>query len=143
MRAVVDTPEHPLWRFGTPARGVRALRALRRAVPALQQWAAATGYRELRVADQPSFDGADLVLVAGRASSPETRRLVAAALHDRLPVHLVDDVRRVDLRWLAGARRVDITAAASAPPGLVDDLIRCLSGLGPVTVRFTLSREVI
>jgi 4-hydroxy-3-methylbut-2-enyl diphosphate reductase len=64
----------------------------------------------------------------------------------------VDDAGEVDLGWLAGARRVGITAGASAPPHLVDDLVRTLTGLGPLTlretqvvdedIRFTLPREV-
>jgi 4-hydroxy-3-methylbut-2-enyl diphosphate reductase len=41
----------------------------------------------------------------------------------------------VDLGRLAGVTRVGLTAGASAPPHLVDDLVRCLSGLGRVTVR--------
>ncbi|MDQ7905762.1 4-hydroxy-3-methylbut-2-enyl diphosphate reductase [Phytohabitans sp. ZYX-F-186] len=349
VRAVVDTPDHPLWSLGTPARGVRALRALRRAAPALRQWAAATGPRELLLASPRSFcagveravdivrraldrhgppvyvrrqivhnvhvvreleergavfvtevdevpegavvvlaahgvapavraeaearhlsvidatcplvakvhaevrryagrgstvflighgdheevegtvgeapehvvvvedlaaaatvtapdpsrvayamqttlavdeaegiadvlrgrfpalDGprrddicyattnrqravaavareADLVLVVGSENSSNSRRLVEVAERAGAPAHLVDDVGQVDLRWLAGARRVGITAGASAPPHLVDDLVHCLSGLGPVTVRetettredvrFTLPREV-
>jgi 4-hydroxy-3-methylbut-2-enyl diphosphate reductase len=45
VRAVVDTPAHPLLRPGTPARALRALRNLRRAAPAIVAWAAATGER--------------------------------------------------------------------------------------------------
>jgi 4-hydroxy-3-methylbut-2-enyl diphosphate reductase len=94
----------------------------------------------------------DLVLVVGSDNSSNSRRLVEVAAREGPPAYLVDDVGQVDLRWLAGARRVGITAGASAPPRLVDELVRCLSGLGPVTVRetettrenvrFTLPREV-
>ena len=41
VRTIVDTPDHPLWRLGTVWRGIMALRALRRAAPAIAQWAAA------------------------------------------------------------------------------------------------------
>jgi 4-hydroxy-3-methylbut-2-en-1-yl diphosphate reductase len=41
LRAVVDTPEHPLFGLGTLRRGVRALRALRAAAPVIRQWAVA------------------------------------------------------------------------------------------------------
>jgi 4-hydroxy-3-methylbut-2-enyl diphosphate reductase len=41
VRTIVDTPDHPLWRPGTVWRGIRALRALRRATPAIAQWTAA------------------------------------------------------------------------------------------------------
>jgi 4-hydroxy-3-methylbut-2-enyl diphosphate reductase len=69
-----------------------------------------------------------------------------------VPAHLVDDVGELDLRWLAGVHRVGVTAGASAPDHLVDDVVSCLSGLGPVTVTtattgtesisFTLPKEV-
>lgn len=39
VRTIVDTPDHPLWRPGTVARGVIALWTLRRAAPALVEWA--------------------------------------------------------------------------------------------------------
>jgi 4-hydroxy-3-methylbut-2-enyl diphosphate reductase len=94
----------------------------------------------------------DLVLVVGSQNSSNSHRLVEVATAEGTPSHLVDDAAEVDLRWLAGARRVGITAGASAPPRLVDDLVRCLSGLGEVhvretqvvdeDVRFTLPREV-
>lgn len=41
VRAVVDTPVHPLVSAGTIPRGTRALRSLRRAAPVLTAWAAA------------------------------------------------------------------------------------------------------
>ena len=56
------------------------------------------------------------------------------------------------LAWLAGDRRIGITAGASAPPQLVDDLIAAIAGLGPAPVHeviaqpedvhFTLPKEV-
>jgi 4-hydroxy-3-methylbut-2-enyl diphosphate reductase len=94
----------------------------------------------------------DLVLVVGSANSSNSRRLVEVAEREGTPAHLVDDAGDVDLAWLAGARRIGVTAGASAPPHLVDDLVRCLRGLGPVDVReervtdedvhFTLPKEV-
>ena len=43
VRAIVDTPAHPLVSLGTLPRGSRALRALRRAAPVLSAWAAGRG----------------------------------------------------------------------------------------------------
>jgi 4-hydroxy-3-methylbut-2-enyl diphosphate reductase len=77
----------------------------------------------------------DLVLVVGSANSSNSVRLVEVAERAGVPAHLVEDAGEVDLRWLAGTSRVGITAGASAPPHLVDDLVRSLSGLGPVSVR--------
>ncbi|MFL6072573.1 MAG: 4-hydroxy-3-methylbut-2-enyl diphosphate reductase [Mycobacteriales bacterium] len=94
----------------------------------------------------------DLVLVVGSANSSNSQRLAEVAAREGTPAYLVDDLGEVDLRWLAGTRRVGVTAGASAPPHLVDDLLDGLAGLGPVTVRetrvaaedirFTLPREV-
>ena len=62
-------------------------------------------------------------------------RLVEVAERAGVPAHLMEDAGQVDLRWLAGTTRVGVTAGASAPPHLVDDLVRALSGLGRVSVR--------
>ncbi|MDT7617636.1 MAG: 4-hydroxy-3-methylbut-2-en-yl diphosphate reductase [Pseudonocardiales bacterium] len=95
---------------------------------------------------------ADLVLVVGSPNSSNSVRLAEVASRGGVPAHLVDDAGELDLRWLADARRVGVSAGASAPGHLVDDLVTTLSGLGPVTVtttttdtediRFTLPKEV-
>lgn len=77
--------------------------------------------------------GCDVVLVLGSANSSNSRRLVEVAQRSGVPAHLVEDAGEVDLRWLAGAARIGVTAGASAPPMLVDDLIDSLGGLGPLT----------
>jgi 4-hydroxy-3-methylbut-2-enyl diphosphate reductase len=79
----------------------------------------------------------DLVLVVGSANSSNSQRLVEVAEREGVPAHLVEDAGDVDLRWLAGAGRVGLTAGASAPLHLVSELLRCLAGLGPLTVRET------
>jgi hypothetical protein len=164
VRSIVDTMDHPLWRPGTLARGVAGLRALRRAVPALEQWARATGPREVLLASAAPATtdrqqavravarACDLVLVVGSANSSNSLRLVEVARREGVPAQLVDDAGEVDLAALAGAGRIGITAGASAPPHLVDELVHCLTGLGPVDVRnthvadediqFTLPKEV-
>jgi 4-hydroxy-3-methylbut-2-enyl diphosphate reductase len=96
--------------------------------------------------------GSDLVLVVGSTNSSNSLRLVEVAEREGVRAHLVDDAGDVDLAWLAGVRRIGITAGASAPPHLVDELVHCLAGLGPLTlsetrivdedIRFTLPREV-
>lgn len=95
---------------------------------------------------------ADLVLVVGSTNSSNSQRLVEVARRQGTNAYLVDDVSEVDLRWLAGAQRIGITAGASAPPHLVEELTRCLAGLRRDRVResqvadedvqFTLPREV-
>jgi 4-hydroxy-3-methylbut-2-enyl diphosphate reductase len=77
----------------------------------------------------------DLVLVLGSDNSSNSHRLVEVAERCGTAAYLVEDGSAVDLRWLSGARRVGVTAGASAPPHLVDELVRTLSGLGQVTVQ--------
>ncbi|MDH2414482.1 4-hydroxy-3-methylbut-2-enyl diphosphate reductase [Nocardioides sp. CER19] len=96
--------------------------------------------------------GADVVIVLGSTNSSNSQRLVEVAAAEGTPAHLVDDLAEVELSWLAGTRRVGLTAGASAPPRLVDEVVAGLSGLGHVevreahvaseNVRFTLPREV-
>ncbi|WP_246281618.1 4-hydroxy-3-methylbut-2-enyl diphosphate reductase [Fodinicola acaciae] len=97
-------------------------------------------------------DVSDLVLVVGSTNSSNSRRLVEVCERAGTPARLVDDAGEVDLRWLAGARRIGLTAGASAPSQLVDEIGFCLSGLGSVDltessgshedITFTLPREV-
>jgi 4-hydroxy-3-methylbut-2-enyl diphosphate reductase len=47
----------------------------------------------------------------------------------------VDDAGDVDVGWLDGARRVGVTAGASAPPRLVDELVAALTATGGAIVR--------
>lgn len=77
----------------------------------------------------------DVVLVVGSANSSNSLRLVEVARREGVDAHLVEDLGAVDLAWLAGARTVGITAGASAPPHLVDDVVAGLAGLGPISVR--------
>jgi 4-hydroxy-3-methylbut-2-enyl diphosphate reductase len=94
----------------------------------------------------------DLVLVVGSGNSSNSLRLVEVARREGTDAVLVDDVGDVDLRRLAGAARIGVTAGASAPPHLVDEIVTCLTGLGPVSlhespappedIHFTLPREV-
>jgi hypothetical protein len=137
VRAIVDTPDHPLWRVGTLRRGVTALRTLRACRPALEWWAAATGPREVLLAAprhhyQRAIAGrVDLVLVVGSPNSSDAVCLVAAAQREGVPAYLVDDPSGIDLRWLAGTTRLVICADAG-DEHRVDQILHCLSGLGPV-----------
>ena len=95
---------------------------------------------------------ADLVIVVGSQNSSNSARLVEVAERAGAAALLVDDASELDLGRLRGARRIGLTAGASAPPGLVDELVHCLSGLGPIRVherntvtediRFALPKEV-
>ncbi|HET7327755.1 MAG TPA: 4-hydroxy-3-methylbut-2-enyl diphosphate reductase [Nocardioidaceae bacterium] len=95
---------------------------------------------------------ADVVLVIGSGNSSNSKRLVETAQRMGKPAHLVDDVGDVELDWFTGVDTVGITAGASAPTTLVDEIVGSLRGLGPVdvqersvtteSVHFTLPKEV-
>lgn len=76
----------------------------------------------------------DVVLVAGSANSSNSLRLVEVAQRAGATAHLVDDIGEVELGWLAGAGTVGVSAGASAPPELVDEIVHALSGLGELEI---------
>ena len=64
----------------------------------------------------------DLLLVIGSSNSSNSQRLVDVARAEATPAHLVDDVRGIDPRWLAGCETVGLTSGASAPERLVSEV---------------------
>jgi 4-hydroxy-3-methylbut-2-enyl diphosphate reductase len=96
---------------------------------------------------------ADLVLVLGSANSSNSLRLAEVAQRGGTPAHLIDDASEILPEWLDGARTIGITAGASAPPHLVDEVIGMFRALGPVevsdrqvareTMKFTLPKGVV
>jgi 4-hydroxy-3-methylbut-2-en-1-yl diphosphate reductase len=76
----------------------------------------------------------DVVIVLGSPNSFNSLRLVEVAERCGVPAHLVDDANGILPEWLEGASTVGITAGASAPPHLVDEVIGTLRALGKVDV---------
>jgi 4-hydroxy-3-methylbut-2-en-1-yl diphosphate reductase len=74
---------------------------------------------------------ADLVLVVGSANSSNSVRLVELAQRAGTKAYLIDDAGDIRPEWLDDVRTVGVTAGASAPPGLVDEVV---AALGPVRV---------
>jgi 4-hydroxy-3-methylbut-2-enyl diphosphate reductase len=74
----------------------------------------------------------DVVLVVGAANSSNSNRLREIAAEQGVPAYLVADADALDARWVEGARSVGITAGASAPDDLVQDVVDRLRTLGPV-----------
>jgi 4-hydroxy-3-methylbut-2-en-1-yl diphosphate reductase len=72
--------------------------------------------------------------VIGSANSSNSRRLVEVSEAAGTPAYLVDDANDVLPEWLVDARTVGVTAGASAPPHLVDELVETLRALGPLEV---------
>jgi 4-hydroxy-3-methylbut-2-enyl diphosphate reductase len=68
----------------------------------------------------------EVLLVVGSQNSSNSRRLVEVCENEGVPAYLVDDSREVKPEWLAGIRTVAVTAGASAPENLVQELIQSL-----------------
>ncbi len=65
----------------------------------------------------------DMLLVVGSQNSSNSRRLVEVCEKEGVPAYLVDDAGEMKPEWLKGVRTVAVTAGASAPEVLVEDLI--------------------
>ncbi len=68
----------------------------------------------------------DLILVVGAQNSSNSNRLREIGEAARTPSYLIDSADTLDLGWLDGIRTLGITAGASAPELLIQDLIRKL-----------------
>lgn len=66
----------------------------------------------------------DVVIVVGSPNSSNSNRLREVAEHGGVPAYLVDAAEQIDPAWLAGRRRVGVTAGASAPEELVAGVVR-------------------
>jgi 4-hydroxy-3-methylbut-2-en-1-yl diphosphate reductase len=71
-------------------------------------------------------DHIDLLLVVGSQNSSNSKRLVEVGGNSRVRSFLVNDRGDVDPEWLVGIRNVAVTAGASAPEHLVQELIEFL-----------------
>lgn len=68
----------------------------------------------------------DLILVVGSHNSSNTQALVRASKENGVPAYRIDSSDDIDDRWLDGAVTVGVTAGASAPDHLVQDVIERL-----------------
>jgi 4-hydroxy-3-methylbut-2-enyl diphosphate reductase len=94
----------------------------------------------------------DVVIVVGSPNSSNSNRLREVAEHMGAQAYMVDRAEDLRPEWIAGKQRVGITAGASAPEVLVNELIARLKALGARSVHtlegiqesvvFTLPREL-
>jgi 4-hydroxy-3-methylbut-2-enyl diphosphate reductase len=77
----------------------------------------------------------DVILVIGSQSSSNSNRLVEVARSMGCPAYLVDSVEQVLPEWLVPARRIGITAGASAPEEIVMELVNRLASQTGAVVR--------
>jgi 4-hydroxy-3-methylbut-2-enyl diphosphate reductase len=94
----------------------------------------------------------DLLLVIGSENSSNSQRLKEVGLSQGVRAHLVSDAGALKPEWFVGVERVTVTAGASAPENLVQELVQRLRDFGatavservhvPENVRFPLPPEV-
>jgi len=77
----------------------------------------------------------EVLLVVGSPNSSNSNRLREIGEECGIPSYLVADGHQVDPEWLAGKETIGITAGASAPNVLVDDVIGALAKLGPIEIK--------
>jgi 4-hydroxy-3-methylbut-2-enyl diphosphate reductase len=97
--------------------------------------------------------GADLVLVVGSRNSSNSNRLVEVSQKIGTYSYLIDKAEDIRPDWLEGVATVAITAGASAPEILVQEVVAYLQGKGygsveevevmPENVRFGLPPEIV
>ncbi len=75
-------------------------------------------------------ESCDLVLVVGSASSSNSNRLREIAEQRGVPAYLIDGPHDICHSWLKGIRNVGLTAGASAPENLVQDVVKVLQEKG-------------
>jgi len=119
--------------------------------PPAQDICYATENRQMAVKAVSEF--CDLLLVVGSQNSSNSKRLVEVAENFGVRSYLVNDRNDVDTRWLDGVRNVAVTAGASAPEHLVQELIGFLGDRGfrqmeelelvEEDVRFSLPNELM
>ena len=96
---------------------------------------------------------AELVLVVGSQNSANSNRLVEVAKMAGADSYLIDNAGAIEPGWLDGRERIALTAGASAPERLVEQVVERLGEMGfenvedieviPENVRFTLPEELV
>jgi 4-hydroxy-3-methylbut-2-enyl diphosphate reductase len=96
---------------------------------------------------------ADLVLVVGSTNSSNSNRLVEVSRNLGTIGYLIDNSQAINPAWLKDVSTVAVTAGASAPEILVEDVVNYLSQNGfssveevevmPENVRFGLPPEIV
>jgi 4-hydroxy-3-methylbut-2-enyl diphosphate reductase len=77
----------------------------------------------------------DLVLVVGSTNSSNSNRLREVATLRGVEAYLVDNAAAIDPTWIEGKKRIGVTAGASAPEVLVNEVIERIRALGARSVR--------
>lgn len=101
--------------------------------PAAQDICYATENRQTAV--KQIAGSADLLLVVGSDNSSNSKRLVEVARSLNAPSHLIENYRAISPAWLEGVKTVALTAGASAPECLVEEVVAFLAKEGFTNVQ--------
>src|SRR5205823_8645655 len=96
--------------------------------PHAQDICYATENRQVAVKEVASE--ADLLLVVGSDNSSNSNRLVEVARNLGTSSHLIDSFRNIQPEWLHGVMTIALTAGASAPECLVEEVVQFLGTKG-------------
>ena len=131
------------------------IEALRQRFPALSEPPSddicyATTNRQRAV--QSVLDECEVLLVVGSQNSSNSQRLVEIAQRRGTPAYLIDGPDDIKPDWLDDAATIGVTAGASAPPRLVEQVVEFLGARGRIviaersvateTARFALPKQV-
>ncbi|MGL5110598.1 MAG: 4-hydroxy-3-methylbut-2-enyl diphosphate reductase [Vibrio ordalii] len=83
----------------------------------------------------------DLVVVVGSKNSSNSTRLKELAEKLGTPGYLIDCPEDIDPTWFDGKKTVGVTAGASAPEALVNQILERIKELGAQSVEEVLGRE--
>jgi 4-hydroxy-3-methylbut-2-enyl diphosphate reductase len=72
---------------------------------------------------------ADVIIVVGAKNSSNSNRLREIGIEEGVPSYLIADGSELDPAWVAGKRTVGLTAGASAPEALVENVIIALRNI--------------
>ena len=92
----------------------------------------ATQNRQIAVRELTKI--ADVILVVGAKNSSNSNRLREIGEEAGVPSYLLADGSELKPEWVRGAQIIGLTAGASAPEAMVQDVIASLRLLGPVDV---------
>ena len=76
----------------------------------------------------------DLVLIAGSANSSNSNRLKEVALNEGALAYLIDDSSQIEISWFNNVTTVGLSAGASAPQYVVDEIVDYLKQNGASSV---------
>lgn len=97
--------------------------------PELKDICYATQNRQNAVRDLLE-DDIDVLIVVGSTNSSNSNRLKELGERDDVDAYLVDDPAQLRAEWFSGKARAGVTAGASAPESLVNDILDRMRELG-------------